>query len=107
MDLWVVIHAFNAGPVISEVVMAVRTLCDNVVVVDDCSDDDTGAQALAAGATVLRHPINLGQGAALQTGIRYALRAFGTLRFWRAFSRAHARADALIYDEIARRRTAP
>ena len=74
IDLWIVIPAFNEGPVIGEVVMAVRTLCDNVVVVDDCSEDDTGVQALAAGATVLRHPINLGQGAALQTGIRYALR---------------------------------
>jgi polyprenyl-phospho-N-acetylgalactosaminyl synthase len=53
--------------------MAVRALYHNVVIVDDCSDDDTGAQALKAGAAVLRHPINLGQGAALQTGIRYAL----------------------------------
>src|SRR5712692_1283282 len=73
IDLWVVIPAFNEGPVIGEVVMAVRVLCDSVVVVDDCSDDDTGAKALEAGATVLRHPINLGQGAALQTGIRYSL----------------------------------
>src|SRR5690348_6619366 len=72
-DLWVVIPAFNEGPVIGKVVMAVRALCHNVVVVDDCSGDGTGAQALEAGATVLRHPINLGQGAALQTGIRYAL----------------------------------
>jgi len=73
VDLWVVIPAFNEGPVIGKVVMAVRALCHNVVIVDDCSGDDTGAQALEAGATVLRHPINLGQGAALQTGIRYAL----------------------------------
>jgi|1186.fasta_scaffold48866_2 cytochrome P450 len=41
------------------------------------------------------------------TGVRYALRAFGTLRHWKAFARAHERADALIYDEIARRRAAP
>jgi glycosyltransferase involved in cell wall biosynthesis len=73
IDLWVVIPAFNEGPVIGEVVMAVRALYHNVVVVDDCSGDDTGAEALKAGATVLRHPINLGQGAALQTGLRYAL----------------------------------
>jgi len=73
IDLWVVIPAFNEGPVISEVVMAVRALYHNVVVVDDCSGDDTGAKALEAGATVLRHPINLGQGAALQTGLRYSL----------------------------------
>ena len=73
IDLWVVIPAFNEGPVIGQVVMAVRALCPNVIVVDDGSGDDTGATALEAGATVLRHPINLGQGAALQTGIRYAL----------------------------------
>lgn len=73
-NLWVVIPAFNERPVIGEVVTAVRALGHHVVVVDDCSSDDTGAQALEAGATVLRHPINLGQGAALQTGICYALR---------------------------------
>jgi glycosyltransferase involved in cell wall biosynthesis len=69
----VIIPAFNEGPVIGEVVRDVRALCRNVVVVDDCSQDGTGAAALSAGATRLRHPINLGQGAALQTGIRYAL----------------------------------
>jgi glycosyltransferase involved in cell wall biosynthesis len=53
--LWVIIPAFNAGPVIGGVVMAVRTLCDNIVVFDDCSGDDTGVKALEAGATVLRH----------------------------------------------------
>jgi cytochrome P450 len=43
-------------------------------------------------------------GASDVTGVRYALRRMGTLRFWRAFHRAHANADALIYEEIARRR---
>ena len=42
-----------------------------------------------------------------ETGVRYALRRLGALRFWRSFARAHARADALIYDEIARRRAEP
>jgi cytochrome P450 family 135 len=41
------------------------------------------------------------------TGIRYALRRLGAIRFWRAFARAHKRADELIYDEIARRRADP
>jgi len=71
--LWVVIPAFNEGPVIGDVVRAVRALYPRVVVVDDCSRDDTGKAARSAGAVVLRHPINLGQGAALQTGIWYAL----------------------------------
>jgi hypothetical protein len=41
------------------------------------------------------------------TGIRYALRSLGALRFWRTFARAHAAADELIYQEIARRRAHP
>lgn len=45
-----------------------------VVVVDDGSNDDTAASALAAGAWVLRHPVNLGQGAALATGFAHAIR---------------------------------
>ena len=69
----VVIPAFNEAPVIAAVVADVRARYPNVVVVDDCSSDDTGALALSAGAIVLRHAINLGQGAALQTGIRYAI----------------------------------
>jgi hypothetical protein len=50
-----------------------------VVVVDDGSRDATAALARAAGVTVLRHPFNLGYGAALQTGYKWALRAGATL----------------------------
>lgn len=46
----------------------------DVVVVDDGSPDDTAADARAAGATVVRHPYNLGYGAALHTGYCHALR---------------------------------
>jgi glycosyltransferase involved in cell wall biosynthesis len=45
-----------------------------VVVIDDGSRDDTSAVARACGAWVLRHPFNLGYGAALQTGYKWALR---------------------------------
>lgn len=48
-----------------------------VVVVDDGSDDRTGEEAKAVGAVVLKHPVNRGQGAALQTGNEYALRKEG------------------------------
>ena len=72
-NVWVVIPAYNEQPVIAGVVEAVRARVGNVVVVDDCSIDGTREAALSGGAVVLRHPINLGQGAALQTGIRYAL----------------------------------
>jgi glycosyltransferase involved in cell wall biosynthesis len=46
----------------------------NVIVVDDGSPDKTGEEAFKAGATVLRHPLNRGQGAALKTGIDFAVR---------------------------------
>jgi glycosyltransferase involved in cell wall biosynthesis len=73
--LWVVIPAFNEGEVIAGVVAQVRASYPNIVVVDDCSSDNTSALAREALAHVVRHPINLGQGAALQTGIAYALEA--------------------------------
>ena len=68
------IAAFNEGNVIREVVAEVATGGWSVAVVDDGSRDDTAASARISGVTVLRHAINLGQGAALQTGIDYALR---------------------------------
>ena len=71
--LWVVIPAYNEGEVIARVVSGVRASYEHIVVVDDCSSDGTSAAALAAGAIVLRHAINLGAGAATQTGMRYAL----------------------------------
>ncbi len=70
---WFVIPAFNEAEVIGHVVQMVRDEYSNVVVVDDCSSDATAQVALAAGAHVCSHPINLGQGAALQTGIDFAL----------------------------------
>jgi polyprenyl-phospho-N-acetylgalactosaminyl synthase len=72
---WVVIPAYNeaGNDTIGSTVRGIRGAFPNVVVVDDCSRDDTGPQARAAGAHLLRHPVNLGQGAALATGIRYAL----------------------------------
>jgi glycosyltransferase involved in cell wall biosynthesis len=71
---WVVIAAMNEEAVIADVVAGVKRAGWSVVVVDDGSRDATAARALVAGANVLKHPINLGQGAALQTGIDYAIR---------------------------------
>lgn len=70
---WVIIPMFNEGAVIHRVAREVLIAFPNLVVVDDGSTDDALEQSARAGATVLRHPINLGQGAALQTGIKYAL----------------------------------
>lgn len=70
---WVVIAAYNEASAIGPVVTELTASFPNVVVVDDGSRDHTAATASTAGATVLQHCINLGQGAALQTGIDYAL----------------------------------
>jgi polyprenyl-phospho-N-acetylgalactosaminyl synthase len=70
--VWIVIPAYNEGAVIGEVVADVRSVFDHVVCVDDGSRDGTGEIARRAGAHLVRHPINLGQGAAIQTGVEYA-----------------------------------
>lgn len=72
-NTWLVVPAYNEGAVLLGVIGEARKSFSHVVVVDDCSKDDTFAMAMAAGAQVVRHPINLGQGAALQTGISFAL----------------------------------
>lgn len=72
-DTWVVIPAFNEAPVIGGVVAGVRALFSHVLVVDDASTDDTAILARRVGAFVASHPLNLGQGAALQTGFDAAL----------------------------------
>ncbi|MCB0324187.1 MAG: glycosyltransferase family 2 protein [Bdellovibrionales bacterium] len=74
-DVFVIVPVFNEASVLGEVLRALLEAYPNVVVVDDCSHDDSGAIAASSGATVLRHIYNLGQGASLQTGIDYALRS--------------------------------
>src|SRR4051812_24983359 len=71
--VWVVIAAFNEARVIGRVIADVQRHGYHVVVVDDGSADATAEAAAQAGAQVVQHPVNLGQGAALQTGIEYAL----------------------------------
>ena len=72
-SIWLVIAAYNERAVIAQVVADLFRYDYTVVVVDDGSTDETGPRAYSAGAIVVTHPINLGQGAALQTGIKFAL----------------------------------
>lgn len=72
-NTWFVIPLFNEGPVIHDVVASLRQRYPLVVCVDDGSSDSSAAEAERAGAVVVRHPYNMGQGAALKTGIDYAL----------------------------------
>ncbi len=80
-DVWIVIPAFNEAAVMGEVIADVRSVFDHVVCVDDGSTDGTGEIAARAGAHLVRHPINLGQGAAIQTGIEYARKQPGARVF--------------------------
>ena len=72
--IWVVIAAYNEARVIAAVIGDLLRAGYQVVVVDDGSRDATARVAAQAGAAVIKHPVNLGQGAGLQTGIEYALR---------------------------------
>ena len=71
---WIVIPAYRESAVLRNVVSELHAICSQIIVVDDGSGDSTGLEACAGGATVLTHVVNLGQGAALQTGIDFALR---------------------------------
>ncbi|AXN47064.1 Undecaprenyl-phosphate mannosyltransferase [Mycobacterium marinum] len=80
-DVWIVVPAFNEATVIGEVIAQLRSTFGHVVCVDDGSTDGTGDIALRAGAHVVAHPINLGQGAAIQTGVEYARKQPGAQIF--------------------------
>ncbi len=74
MRFLIVIPALNEAKSIEPVLSAARSFSGvDVLVVDDGSTDGTAAVARDSGAQVLSHPFNLGYGAALQTGYRYAL----------------------------------
>lgn len=73
-SMWVVIAAYNEARKIASVIQSLRrTGYRNIIVVDDGSKDATTGIAERAGASVIRHPLNRGQGAALKTGIDAAL----------------------------------
>ena len=70
----VIVPAFNEGAAIADVVAALKggAPWHEVIVVDDGSSDDTGERARDAGAIVVRHPYNKGNGAAVKSGVRRA-----------------------------------
>jgi glycosyltransferase involved in cell wall biosynthesis len=72
-SVYLTIPAYNEGAVIRETLQPVLDAGYSAVVVDDGSRDDTWQQLAGLRLHRLRHPFNLGQGAALQTAVSYAL----------------------------------
>lgn len=103
-DVWLVVPLYNEAVVIGDVVAEARATFPKIVCVDDGSRDDSAAVAAGAGAVVVRHPVNLGQGAALQTGLEYAL-SDPTMRYAVTFDAdgQHQVADVLVMLERIRR----
>lgn len=80
-DVWLLVPVYNEAPVIAAVMTNAMQTFPNVVCVDDGSRDGSADQILTTGAHLVRHPVNLGQGAAVQTGVEYARRSPGAQYF--------------------------
>ncbi|HXV93049.1 MAG TPA: glycosyltransferase family 2 protein [Pseudonocardia sp.] len=102
-DVWVVVPVFNEDTVIASVLTEILRTFPNVVAVDDGSSDASAAAIASTGAHLVRHPMNLGQGAALQTGLTYA-RARAGARYFLTFDAdgQHRVDDAVRMVEKAR-----
>ncbi|MGE4231817.1 MAG: glycosyltransferase family 2 protein [Bacteriovoracia bacterium] len=74
-ETYVIVPAYNESEVIADVLSKIGTIFSNIVCVDDGSSDGTSEKAKNSrchNLSVLRHPVNVGQGGALETGIQYA-----------------------------------
>lgn len=72
-DVYVIVPVYNEAQVVGDVIREIRKHFKYVVCVNDGSKDDSSEAILQAGGILVEHPINLGAGAATQTGIDYAL----------------------------------
>lgn len=104
-DAWVVVPLLNEAEVIGTVIQNLTDHFAHVVCVDDGSSDDSAELARQAGARVLQHPLNLGQGAALQTGFDYVSRQPGATHVITFDADGqHRVSDALEMLELAKRK---
>lgn len=102
-DVAIIVPVFNEERVVREVLADLLTTFPRIIAVDDGSLDDSATEIVAAGAVLVRHPVNLGQGAALQTGIERAL-LYPEVRYLVTFDSdgQHDPADALGMVELMR-----
>jgi len=102
-DVWVVIPVYNEAQVLESVLRQTLAVFPNIVCVDDGSNDGSVEAVLRTDAHLVRHPVNLGQGAALQTGLAYA-RAQPGAQYFVTFDAdgQHRLEDASAMLEVAR-----
>jgi len=72
-DVAIIVPVYNEGQVVAEVVNEVASIFPNIICINDGSADNSAEEVGKTPAVLIDHPINLGQGAAIQTGIEYAL----------------------------------
>lgn len=103
-DTCLVIPLYNEAPVIGQVITAAKAVFPNIVCIDDGSTDGSAQIAADSGAIVVQHPFNLGQGAALQTGIDYVTKLTDS-EYLVTFDAdgQHSLEDAAAMVEMARR----
>jgi glycosyltransferase involved in cell wall biosynthesis len=73
-DTYVIVPVYNEAPIVKRVIEELQVYFSNIICVDDGSDDATVKEIAQTKATLVRHSKNFGQGAALRTGMRHALR---------------------------------
>ena len=73
-DTFVIVQFYNEGKVLINVIKKLKNNFKNIICVDDGSDKKNQIGKYKLGVFLIKHPINLGQGAALQTGINYAIK---------------------------------
>lgn len=72
-DTYIIVPVYNEAPVIESVINGILKHFSNVVCINDGSSDESAEEIQKTSAQLVNHTVNLGQGAALQTGIDYAL----------------------------------
>lgn len=83
-DTAIIIPVYNEAKVINDVLKKVLKVFPNVMCIDDGSSDDSALEIRKTKAILIKHPINMGQGAALQTGIEYT-REMYTIKYFVTF----------------------